>query len=52
VVPYERGGGLHGGHVAYVWRSADATFVLSVHGYRNEPRVRAMLAAWMAEVLG
>ena len=51
VVPYEKGGGINGGHIAYVWRHTGTAFVVSVHGYRNEPRVRAMVAAWMAEAL-
>ncbi len=52
VPPYEQGGGLNGGHVAYVWTHGRTAFVVSVHGYRNEPRVRAMAGAWMAEMLG
>lgn len=51
VPPYEQGGGINGDHVAYVWRHERTAFVLSLHGYRNEPRARAMMAAWMAEVL-
>jgi len=49
---FEKGGGINGGHVAYVWRHEKTAFVVSLHGYRNEPRARAMLAAWIAEVLG
>jgi hypothetical protein len=52
VVPYEKGGGLHGGHIAYVWSHGSATLVVSLHGYENEPRVRAMTAALIAKVLG
>jgi hypothetical protein len=52
VVPYERGGGLHGGHIAYVWTHGRVTFVISLHGYANEPRARAMTEALMARVLG
>jgi hypothetical protein len=52
VVPYEQGGGLHGGHVAYVWRHPPATYVVSLHGYANEPRARAMMAALVASALG
>jgi hypothetical protein len=51
VVPYEQGGGLHGGHIAYVWTHGRASYVVSVHGYANEPRVRAMTQALIAEVL-
>jgi hypothetical protein len=52
VVPYERGGGLNGGHVAYVWSHGVVTYVVSLHGYDNEPRARAMTAALIAAVLG
>lgn len=45
VVPYQRGGGLNGGHIAYVWSHAGVTYVISVHGYANEPRARAMMTA-------
>jgi hypothetical protein len=45
VVAYRRGGGLHGGHVAYIWSSAGVTYVISLHGYANEPRARAMMSA-------
>jgi hypothetical protein len=51
VLPYEDGGGLNGGHVAYVWTHGAATYVVSLHGYANEPRVRAMTQALMARVL-
>jgi hypothetical protein len=51
VVPYEQGGGLSGGHVAYVWRRGAVTRVVSLHGYANAPRARTMLAAWMRAVL-
>jgi hypothetical protein len=51
VVPYEQGGGLSGGHVAYVWRRGAVTRVVSLHGYANAPRARAMMAAWMRVVL-
>jgi hypothetical protein len=40
VVPYERGGGLHGGHIAYVWTHGRVTYVVSLHGYANEPRAK------------
>jgi hypothetical protein len=52
VVPYEQGGGLHGGHIAYVWTHRRASYVVSLHGYANEPRARAMTQALIAEVLG
>jgi hypothetical protein len=45
VVPHERGGGLNGGHIAYVWNHTSVTYVISLHGYANEPRARAMMAA-------
>jgi hypothetical protein len=45
VVPYERGGGLNGGHIAYLWNHAGVTYVISVHGYANEARARAMMTA-------
>lgn len=45
VVPYEKGGGLNGGHIAYVWTHEQATYVVSVHGYDNAPRARAMMVA-------
>jgi hypothetical protein len=51
VVPYQRGGGLHGGHVAYLWTHGRTTYALSMHGYANEPRVRAMTRALIVEVL-
>jgi hypothetical protein len=51
VVPYEQGGGLHGGHIAYVWTHGRASYVVSAHGYANEPRVRAMTQAFIAKVL-
>ena len=52
VVAHERGGGLHGGHIVYVWDRGRATFVVSVHGYANEPRARAMMLALVAQRLG
>lgn len=52
VVPYERGGGLHGGHIAYVWAHGRVSYVVSLHGHANEPRARAMTRAFIAEVLG
>jgi hypothetical protein len=51
VVPYEQGGGLNGGHIAYVWSHGRVTFVISLHGYANEPRVRAMTLALIEQVL-
>jgi hypothetical protein len=52
VAPYERGGGLNGGHIAYVWDHAGATYAISLHGYANEPRVQAMMAALIERVRG
>lgn len=52
VVPYARGGGLSGSHVAYVWRHGPITRVVSIHGYANRPRARAMMLAWIGAVLG
>ncbi len=49
VVPYEQGGGLNGGHIAYVWTHGRVTYVVSLHGYANEPRARAMTLALMAQ---
>jgi hypothetical protein len=48
VVPYEQGGGLNGGHVAYVWTHGRVTYVVSLHGYANEPRARAITLALIA----
>lgn len=48
VPPFDQGGGLHGGHVAYLWERPQATVVLSAHGYRNEARVKAMMTALIA----
>jgi hypothetical protein len=50
VVPHNEGGGLNGGHVVYVWDHANVTFTISVHGYGNEARVRAMMAALVAAI--
>jgi hypothetical protein len=50
VVPYQQGGGLNGGHIAYVWNHAGVTYVISVHGYANEPRARAMMTALAAQL--
>jgi hypothetical protein len=52
VVAYERGGGLHGGHVVYIWDRGRVTYVVSLHGYANEPRARAMMHALIAQRLG
>lgn len=51
VVDWAQGGGFHGGHIVYVWQHGRVTYVLSLHGYANERRARAMTAALMAEVL-
>ena len=51
VVPYEQGGGLNGGHIAYVWTQGRVSYVISVHRYANEPRARAMTEALIARVL-
>ena len=47
-VPFERGGGVNGGHIVYVWDHARVTYAISIHGYANEPRARAMIAALTA----
>jgi hypothetical protein len=52
VVGYERGGGLNGGHVAYVWAHGPVTYVLSVHGRANGPRARAMTRALIEAARG
>ena len=52
VVAYRRGGGVNGDHIAYVWDDARITYVISVHGYANEPRARAMMAALTAAANG
>jgi hypothetical protein len=52
VVRHERGGGLNGGHIAYVWDDQAVTYMVSVHGYANQPRARAMMMALIAKVLG
>jgi hypothetical protein len=52
VPPHEQGGGINGGHIAYVWRHGRVSYVVSMHGYGNEPRAGAMMAALMARVLG
>jgi hypothetical protein len=52
VAPYREGGGVNGGHIAYVWEHDGVTFAISVHGYANEPRARAMMAALIATVEG
>ena len=51
VVPYEQGGGLNGGQIAYVWTHGRVSYVISAHGYANEPRARAMTEALIARVL-
>jgi hypothetical protein len=52
VVPYDQGGGLNGGHIAYVWTHGRVSYVVSLHGYANEPRARAMTHALVGRVLG
>lgn len=51
VIGYEKGGGLHGGHVVYAWDHGVVTYVISAHGYANEPRVRLMMRALVATVV-
>jgi hypothetical protein len=51
VPPFERGGGFHGGHIAYLWERAPAAIVLSAHGYLNEARVKAMMTALIEKAL-
>lgn len=45
VVAHNRGGGVNGGHIAYVWDDSGVAYAISIHGYANEPRARAMMAA-------
>jgi hypothetical protein len=45
VVPHEDGGGINGGHIAYVWRDGGTTYVVSLHDYRNRNRARLMVGA-------
>ena len=45
VVPHEDGGGINGGHIAYVWRDGGTTYVVSLHDYRNRNRARLMMGA-------
>jgi hypothetical protein len=52
VVPYSRGGGVNGGHIADIWTRDGVAYVISLHGYANEPRARAMMAAYVARVGG
>ena len=52
VVPYRTGGGVNGGHIAYTWNRAGVAYVISLHGYANEPRTRAMIAAHLAQLGG
>lgn len=49
--PYEKGGGFYGGHALYLWQHDDVTYVVSAHGYDNDPRVRAMTAALIERVV-
>jgi hypothetical protein len=51
VPSFERGGGFHGGHIAYLWERAPAAIVLSAHGYLNEARVKAMMTALIEKAL-
>lgn len=52
VAPYDQGGGLNGGHIAYVWDHAGVSYAISLHRYANEPRVQAMMAALIERVRG
>ena len=36
--------------LAYVWNHAGVTYVISVHGYANEPRARAMMTALAVQI--
>ena len=45
VAPHDKGGGINGGHIAYIWRRAGVAYVISLHGYPNRPRARAMMAS-------
>ena len=51
VVPHEQGGGVNGGHIAFVWRHASAAYVITLHSYRNRPRARAMMRAFAEAIL-
>jgi hypothetical protein len=50
VIAHDQGGGLNGGHVAYVWDHANLAFVISIHGYANDARARAMMAALITAI--
>lgn len=52
VLPYEAGGGVNGGHVAYVWPHGRATYVVSIHGRENGLKARAMMEALIGAVAG
>lgn len=39
------------GHIAYAWRLENTDFVVSVHGYRDEPRAQAMMGACVVRAL-
>jgi hypothetical protein len=51
VMPFDEGGSMHGGHIAHLWPHGDVVYVVSLHGHRNEPRARAMIAALAKAVL-
>lgn len=42
---YEGGGGYHGGHVAIRWTQAGVDRIVSLHGYHNLARTRAIASA-------
>jgi hypothetical protein len=49
--PYPAGG-VHGGHVVFVWRGDRAAYLLSVHDPRNRRRALAMASALVADTAG
>lgn len=42
VVPFNRGGGEHGGHVVISWSFEGSAYDVGFHGYRNLPLARAV----------
>lgn len=45
-------GGLHGGHLVYVWQGRAAAYYVSVHDPANRTRAEAITAAMVAETVG
>lgn len=48
VVPFNKGGGEHGGHVALYWEFDGQAYDVSFHGYRNLPLVKSVAEPLMA----